>query len=57
MSYRYVIEHVDGTSNAWADWLSRWACQPKTTVKLKRFARKKGKRQQSLTKPKEQRAM
>eukprot|EP00644_Phytophthora_capsici_P018101 jgi/Phyca11/113930/e_gw1.25.661.1 len=36
MSYRYVIEHVDGISNVWADMLSRWAGQPTDTVKLKR---------------------
>ncbi|OWZ10625.1 hypothetical protein PHMEG_00016494 [Phytophthora megakarya] len=34
MSYGYVIEHVDGVSNVWADMLSRWAGQPKTTVRL-----------------------
>ena len=32
---RYVIEHVDGEDNLWADMLSRWGCphQPKVTVK------------------------
>ena len=32
---RYVIEHVDGDDNLWADMLSRWGCmyQPNTPVK------------------------
>ncbi|OWY94864.1 hypothetical protein PHMEG_00035287 [Phytophthora megakarya] len=34
--------------------LSRWAGQPKNTVQLKRFARKKGKRQLQSTKSKKQ---
>ncbi|POM63297.1 hypothetical protein PHPALM_27403, partial [Phytophthora palmivora] len=46
MSYRYVIEHVDGASNVWADMLSRWAGQPATTVHLKRFTRAQRKRKQ-----------
>ncbi|KAJ8575672.1 hypothetical protein ON010_g3544 [Phytophthora cinnamomi] len=32
MTYRYSIEHVDGTANVWADMLSRWAGQPTTAV-------------------------
>ncbi|GMG18098.1 unnamed protein product [Phytophthora fragariaefolia] len=40
MSYRYIIEHVDGASNVGAVTLSRWAVQPTTTDTLKRFARR-----------------
>ncbi|POM67010.1 Hypothetical protein PHPALM_17050 [Phytophthora palmivora] len=50
MSFRYIIEHVDGVSNVWVDMLSRWAGQPTTTVKLKRLTRRRGsKRQTSST--------
>ncbi|OWZ09958.1 hypothetical protein PHMEG_00017261 [Phytophthora megakarya] len=51
MSYRYVIEHVDGTSNVWADMLSRWAGQPKITVRLKRFTRRTAKPKKGTTPP------
>ncbi|POM77265.1 Hypothetical protein PHPALM_5378 [Phytophthora palmivora] len=46
MSYRYIIEHVDGASNVWADMLSQWAGQPATTVHLKHFTRAQSKRKQ-----------
>ncbi|KAJ8526138.1 hypothetical protein ON010_g15041 [Phytophthora cinnamomi] len=47
MPYRYIIEHVDGVANVWADILSRWAGQPTMKVKLKRFTKKRTKKQQA----------
>lgn len=31
--FRYVIEHVSGDSNVWADMLTRWAVGPKSTTR------------------------
>ncbi|OWZ03761.1 hypothetical protein PHMEG_00024452, partial [Phytophthora megakarya] len=51
MSNRYGIEHVDGTFNVSADMLSRWAGQPRNTVRLKRFTRSSEKSKKAPTKP------
>ena len=34
--YNYIIEHISGEDNKWADLLSRWA-QPSQTITLNRF--------------------
>ncbi len=36
-AFRYVIEHLPGESNVWADILTRWAVAPKTAVLAKRI--------------------
>jgi len=37
--YRYVIEHLPGDRNVWADILTRWAVKPKTCVRALSLAR------------------
>lgn len=36
LGYRYIIEHISGEDNKWADLLSRWA-QPQRIMRLNRF--------------------
>ena len=33
-SFRYVIEHISGEDNVWADMLSRWAVRAERKVRL-----------------------
>lgn len=37
--YRYVIEHLSGKRNVWADMLTRWAAAPSTTTRKSRICR------------------
>jgi hypothetical protein len=39
MEYNYVIEHIEGPNNVWADMVSRWANRPK--AKLNKFTYRK----------------
>jgi len=37
-AFRYIVEHLPGERNVWADMLTRWAVQPRTSVNAKRVA-------------------
>ncbi|KAE9099476.1 hypothetical protein PF007_g15861 [Phytophthora fragariae] len=37
MNFRYVVEHVPGPANVWADMISRWAGNHTPTVSIKRL--------------------
>lgn len=37
--YRYVIEHIEGERNVWADMLTRWAVKPRDRVKVSKLGR------------------
>ncbi len=37
-AFRYVIEHVPGERNVWADMLTRWAVAPKNSTSPKKIA-------------------
>ena len=36
-AFRYVVEHLPGEENVWADMLTRWAVNPKSHVSAKRL--------------------
>lgn len=36
--FRYVVEHLSGDRNVWADMLTRWAVKPNNTLSSKRVA-------------------
>ncbi|KAG3002249.1 hypothetical protein PC121_g19546 [Phytophthora cactorum] len=36
MNFRYIVEHVPGPTNVWADMISRWAGNHVSTVSIKR---------------------
>lgn len=38
-AFRYVIEHLSGDQNVWADMLTRWAVQPSTRINSIRVGR------------------
>lgn len=40
---RYVIEHIEGPLNVWADMISRWAGQPASAIRICRFTVRKRK--------------
>eukprot|EP00644_Phytophthora_capsici_P014120 jgi/Phyca11/99271/e_gw1.3.1308.1 len=44
MNYRYVVEHVPGSDNVWADMISRWAGNHSPTVRLPELAQARGQR-------------
>jgi len=52
MGYRYVIEHIEGPKNLWADMVSRWAGQQTTVLRLKRLTvRKRNRRHHATSSP------
>ena len=40
-AFRYIIEHLPGEKNVWADMLTRWAVAPKSTINSNRVAKLK----------------
>lgn len=47
--FRYTVNHIAGTSNVWADMLSRWACQSAVSVQVRRVVTRGAQQQQLAT--------